>query len=285
MSEARYATFDPEQFAVGGGLLDDADVIIKSARFAHFTYPGSGKTTTALVVTFEDAEGKAHEQVYSIGDTDKFAPSEDGSKVLLTGTATSINAKSNFAQFAKSLIDAGVNRTLLQTDDIRVIDGMRLHVLGVSQKDKDGKAIKNEKGFDRTLLLASKLLALPGEKVTAKPAAKTTKPAATGAPATAKATATAPAAGEPPSQEVADKAVQFISQAVVKAGGTVKRSSISPLVFQAAMIAKDPNKQSLPKLAFDPAFLAANSGRPVQDGDNFYAYEYDEATQEIKAAA
>src|SRR5437868_4688184 len=141
-SEVRYATFDPEGFAVGGGLLDDADVLIKSARFQHFTYPGSDKTTTALMLILEDAEGKAHEQPYSVGDTDKFAPSDDGKKVLLTGTATSINAKSNFAQFAKSLIDAGVPRTFLQTDDIGVLDGMRIHVIGVAQKDKEGKVIK-----------------------------------------------------------------------------------------------------------------------------------------------
>jgi hypothetical protein len=286
MSEVRYATFDPEGFAVGGGLLDDADVLVKSARFQHFTYP-SGEVTTALMAILEDAESKVHEQVYSVGDPEKFAPSEDGSKVLLTGTANSINAKSNFAQFVKSLIDSGVPRTLFQTDNIGVLDGLRIHVVGVAQKDKDGKVIKNAKGFDRTLLLASKLIALPGEKPAAAPktaAPKATK-AATGAPATASAPA-APAAG-PVSQEIADKAVQYIAQVAVKQGGSVPRAKVSALVFQAAMVAKDTDKASLPKLAFDPDFLAANSGRPVEaaGGEGYYSFEYDAASQVIKDAS
>lgn len=290
MSEVRYATFDPEAFAVGGGLLDDADVLVKSARFQHFSYPGSNEVTTALMTILEDAEGKIHEQPYSVGNPEKFAPSEDGSKVLLTGTANSINAKSNFAQFVKSLIDAGVPRTLFQTDDIRVLDGLRVHVVAVAQKDKDGKTIKNAKGFDRTVLLASKLIALPGEKPTA--AAKTTAPkgtkAATGAPATAKAPA-APAAGVEVTQEIADKAVGYIAQVAAKQGGTVARSKVSALVFQLAMQAKDSDKASLPKLAFDKDFLAANSERAVESTvanvEGYFAFEYDAATETIKDAS
>lgn len=283
MSEVRYATFDPEGFAVGGGLLDDADVLLKEVGFQVYDYNGKGKETTALRVVMEDGEGKVHEQYYSVGDPSKFAASDDGSKILLTGTAASINAKSNFAQFAKSLIDSGVNRALLQTDDIRVIAGMRLHVNAVAQKDKDGKVVKNDGGFDRTLLLATKLIALPGEKPTTKAGAKATKPAA-GAPATSKTAAPAAAAAEV-SEEVADKAVRYIALVATKQGGTVPRSKVSALVFQAAMQAKDADKAALPKLAFDPEFLTNNSGRPVIEGDNQFFYEYDAATQVISAAA
>lgn len=272
MSETRYATFDPEGFAVGTGLLDDADVVLKEVGFQHFDYNGKGKATTALRVLMEDAEGKSHEQYYSVGDPQKFAPSDDGSKVLLTGTATGINSASNFAQFAKSLINAGVPRTLLQTDDIRVIAGLKIHVNAVAQKGKDGAVQKNDAGYDRTLLLATKLIALPGEK-----------PAAGKGKAGSKATA-APAAAEAPSEAIADKVVQYVAQVAKASGGSVARSKVSALVFQAAMKAKDADKTALPKLAFDPDFLVANSGRGVQSGDEFFAYEYDAATQTIKDA-
>lgn len=275
MSEARYATFDPENFAVGTGLLDDADVLIKSAKFAPFTYPGTATTTLALILVLEDAEGKEHEQPYSVGDLDKFAASDDGSKILLTGNATQINAKSNFAQFIKSLIDSGVPRTRFQTDNIAHIVGTRVHVNAMAQKDKEGKEAKNAKGFTRTILLATKLIALPGEK----PAAGTK---ATGTKATTK-----PAASQTdaPSEEITDKVVGYVAQVAAAAGGTLPRSKVSALVFQAAMKAKDADKAVLPKLAFDPEFLTANSGRGVQVGDVYTAFEYDAATQVITAAA
>lgn len=286
MSEVQYASFDPETFVAGGGLLDDADVIVRNPRFASFTYPGTSSTTTALMTDLEDAEGKLHEQPYSVGDPQKFAASEDGQKVLLTGTATSINAKSNFAEFAKSLVNAGVPRTLLQqasVEGVKVLDGLRIHVVAQVQKDKSGNAIKNSKGYDRTLLLATKLIALPGEQPKANQAAS--KPAA-GAPKATKTAAAAPAvASAPVSEELADKAVQYITQVAGEQGGSVARAKVSTLVFQAAMKTKDADKQRLTSLSFDEGFLTANSGRPVQSGDVMVAFEYDAATKVISKAA
>lgn len=279
MGYVRYATFDPEAFAAGTGLLDDADVIVKEAGFRVYDYNGKADPSTTLRVLFEDAEGKAHEQYYGVGKPDKFTPSDDGKKILLTGTATAINVRSNFAQFAKSLVDAGVPRTLLQTDDIGVIAGMRLHVNAVVQKDKDGKETKNDKGYARTVLLATKLIALPGEKPTTTAASKATSAKATGKPAT-----TTPAS-EAPSEVIADKTVRYLTEVAKASGGSVPRAKVSALVFQAAMKAKDADKAQLPKLAFDPEFLTAHSGRGVQVGDEFFAYEYDATSQTISAAA
>jgi hypothetical protein len=276
MSEVRYASFNPEAFVQGGTLLDDADVIVRNPRITHFTYPGGKSTTTALVLEFEDAESKKHEQPYSIGQPEKFAPSDDGSKVLLTGTATAINKSSNFAQFIASLINSGVPVSLFQTDDIKAIDGLRIHVNAVAQKDKSGNVVKNDKGYDRTVLLATKLIALPGEK-----------PKSGGAKATAgskPAAAPAQAAAEV-SDELADKAVRYLSTIAGEQGGSVPRAKVSTLVFQAAMKAKDDAKQQLMKVVFDEGFLKANSGRPVVDGDTAYAFEYDEASKVISKAA
>lgn len=278
MSEVRYASFDPETFVGGAGLFDDGDVIVRNPRIQQFTFPGEKSfTATALVAEFEDAEGKLHEnQVYAIGDTDKFAASDDGTKVLLIGTAKNIHPKSSFAQFVTSLINSSVPKSLFQTDNIKVLDGLRIHVTAVPLKDKNDKVLKNAKGYDRTILLATKLIALPGQ---APAGAKATKATA----GTKAAPATAPAAEV--SDDLADKAVRYLSVIAGEQGGSVARAKVSTLVFQAAMKAKDDAKQALMKVVFDEGFLTANSGRPVVEGDTAFAFEYDAATKVISKAA
>lgn len=277
MSEVRYATLDPETFA-SSAFLDDADVIVQNPRFGQFNYPG-GAVTTALLAEFEDAEGKKHEQVYSIGDPQKFAASDDGSKVLLTGTASAIPSKSNFAEFAKSLINSGVPRELLQTDSISAIAGLRIHVRATPQKDAQGNVKKNDKGYDRTILLATAVIALPGASPKGAKAPAAAKPAA-GAKAAPAAAATAPV-----SEELADKAVRFLSVVVREAGGSMPRAKVSTAVFQAAMKAKDNDKQALMKVVFEESFLTENSGRPVVEGESMFSFEYDAATKVITSAA
>lgn len=280
MSEVRYATFDPTSF-VQGGLLDDADVRIADAGFQVWNYNGGGKDTTALRVAFEDAEGKTHEQFYSVGDPERFSPSDDGSKILLTGTATSINAGSNFAQFVKSLIDAGVPVSFFQTDDIKKLVDLRIHVNRVNQKERAGINNTRDNGQARTILLATKLISLPGQKPAGGGA---TKAAATKTGAT-KTSAPAAAPAVEVSEELADKVVRYLSTVAGEQGGSVPRAKVSTLVFQAAMKAKDAAKQDVMKLAFDESFLTANSGRPVTEGDEVFAFEYDSAAKVINKAA
>jgi len=284
MSEVRYATFDPETFVAREGLLDDADVIVRNPRFGHFTYPGTSTTTTALIVDLEDGEAKLHNQPYSVGQPDKFSPSDDGAKVLLTGTATSIDPKSNFALFVKSIINSGVPAKFFQTDDIKGIEGLRIHVKAQVQKDRDGNAIKNTKGYDRTVLLATKLIALPGQAPAAgAPAAgaKVSAPAGAKAP---KAPA-APAAAAEVSDELRDKVIRYVAQVADAQGGTVLRSKVSTLSYQAAMKANDADKQAVMKLSFDESFLTDNTGRMVEADGKSYAFEYDAAAKSINRIA
>lgn len=284
MSETpRIAAFGQEDdFVTSSGLLDDADVTILSARFGHFTYPGGDTTTTALIVSVEDQDGKKHEQTYSVGDPEKFTPSEDGSQVFLQGSATKINSASNFATFITSLVNAGVDRNLFSTGNITVLDGMKLHVLAQPQKDRSGKEVKNAKGYTRTILLASKLLALPG----AAPAKAASKPAAGAPKAAAGKKAAATTAAPEVSETVADKVVLYVAKAAAgEKDGSIARMKVATPVFRLTNAAADPDRLEIAKLSPNKEVLKANSGRPVFDGEEAYSFEYDEASDTIKVAA
>jgi hypothetical protein len=274
MSEAlRTASLNPDD-AVQGGLLDDADVEIVGARFDIFTY-STGQTGVGAIINFRDAEEKIHEQFYSAGQSDRYVPSDDKTKLLLTGTATGLNQSSNLVAYLSSLVNAGVPKPFF-SDSIGVMVGMKLHVNRVNQP---GRAVlagseSAEGGRPKTILLATKLLSMPGEK-TGKAATKATAKATPGA---------APvAASAEVSTELSDKAVQYIFRVSEK---PVLRQKISTLVFQAANTAKDADKQALTKIVFDESWLTANSGRPVEDADNgVVAFDYDAATKTLSRAA
>lgn len=266
-TQAQALSFNPND-AVQGGLLDAADVIVRAARICMWDYNGKAKATTAIRVQFEDGDGKLHEQYYSIGDPERYVPSEDGTQVLPTNGATGLNTSSNGYQFMKSLVDSGVPADFVTTD-ISKIDGIKLHVQQVAQPKRAG--LSDQK--DRTILLATKLIALPGQS-----------PVKGGSKGSANATAPAAAAASV-SGDVADKAIIYISQVLAANGGTVPRAKVSQLVFQAANTAKDSDKAALTKIVYDEKFLAENSGRPVENGTDVVAFEYDAASKTLKAAA
>jgi hypothetical protein len=277
MSEIRALSFNPND-AVAGGLLDDADVLIKEARICLWDYNGKANTTCAIRVAFVDGEDKQHEQYYSVGAPDRYVPSEDGRQVLPVAGATGLNTNSNAFRFIKSLVDSGVPADFIATD-IGKLDGMRVHVKQFAQEKRAGLN-QPQDDKNRTSLLVTKLIAMPGEK----PKGGTTKAATASKPATG-APASAPATTNAPSAEVADKAVIYIAQVLAANGGSVSRAKISQLVFQAANAAKDGDKQALTKIVYDEKFLNDNAGRPVASGDEMVSFNYDAANKTLSAAA
>ncbi len=275
MTESRVASLNPTD-AIQGGLLDDVDVIVESARFTMWDYNGKAKTVTALRVQYKDGEDKLHEQYYSCGDPERFVPSDDGKKLLLTGTATALNTTSNVVLYLSSLINAGFPSAKL-VDDITTIEGLRAHVQRVTQAKRAGITQADDK--ERSLLLVTKILALPGEAVKGG-TVKAAKPKATAA-----AVAAAPAvAALAPGSDLAPKTIEYVVAAAQGAGGNISRQAISQKVFQLAMGAKDPDKATVCKLAFDEAFLTANSGpRFTDDGTPIASFEYDGASKTISA--
>lgn len=244
MSEVRTASLNPND-AVQGGLLDDADVVIREARFTLWNYNGAAKDTTALRVSMEDADGKQHEQYYSAGDPERFVPSDDGRKLYLTGTATALNASSNVVQFLKSLIDAGFPAAGL-TDDIGAIDGLKAHVNRVTQQKRSFQGAAPDNGRERTILLVTKVIAMPGEKP---------KKGGAKAATVSVAPAVSAANGSEVSDEIADAAAQYLLEILAENGGSIERQKVSQLAFQKALKAKDARKSEITKAVFNEQFL------------------------------
>jgi hypothetical protein len=280
MSEMRTASLNPND-AVQGGLLSDADIIIDSALFTLFDYNGTQAPSPALRVQFKDGDDKLHEQHYSAGKSENFVPSEDGRKLLLTGTATALNTGSNVYKFLKSLVDSGFPIEKLM-DDIGVIVGTRAHVIQVANPAERGEQKLDKNGRPKTTLLVTKILALPGEKVAKAKAAAPKVAVTAGKPATTvtpAGTLTAPA-----SDDTVSKTVGYVITALQAAGGPISRQAISQKVFMIANSAKDADKAGVCKLAFEEGFLSGNSGSPIQAGEDLVAFEYDAETKMIKLA-
>src|SRR6185436_11356243 len=102
MSQA--VSLKPKDAIQGGGLLDDADVLIKECRFKLWDYNGSiPNPIFALGVVFEGEDGSTVEQFYSAGDTKHYVPSQDGKRAQAVGTQTGLNEGTNAMMFLASL--------------------------------------------------------------------------------------------------------------------------------------------------------------------------------------
>jgi hypothetical protein len=248
----------PADAVEGAGLpLDDVDVIIKEARFALWNYNNTQAEGPALRVIFVDGEEKSHEQYFSAGKIEKSVPSDDGKKLLPVSDASpkGLNKSTKAFTFLASLFNADpAVGTLLADGDVSKLDGLRAHVIAAADKNDKGETIKNAKGYDRTTIVVSKIIALPGQTPKAAAAGKK---AAAGAPA---APAAAAAAGN---AELDAKVAEIVLGVLAEQGGTVARLKLSPLVFKAA--GKESNKQAIVTRAFQEDFLKANFG---YDGTN-----------------
>lgn len=253
MSDQQFVSLFPEDAVEGAGLpLDDADVILKDVSFVLWNYNGTQPDGPALRVVFVDGEDKEHIQYYSAGKIEKSVPSEDGTKLLPVNLESprGLNKSTKAYAFLTSMLNAdpGV-RALLAEGNVKKLTDTRAHVQAVADKEKDGTTKKNAKGYDRTTILVSKIIALPGQK-----------PAAAGAKA-AKATAAAPAAAAaaPANSDIDDATVGYILGVLAANGGSVAKAQLTTKVFQAANAAKDANKSPITTRAGQVEFLKGRS--------------------------
>jgi len=174
MSEEQVFSLNPETFTEGGGLLDDVDATIKEANYEMFTYPNTSISAPALKVVLTDDDGQDHTQHYTCGDSKNMAPSGDGTKLIPLGKSKSLSKDSNPAMLMPSLLEAGFPTSSLNGSDCTVLVGIKAHWL----RKPVPKKKPNDK--DRSVLCATEVISLPGEKGKAKKTtAKATAAAAT----------------------------------------------------------------------------------------------------------
>lgn len=200
---ANLSTVRPDE-AVGGGLLDDVDVIIKKARFKPVKYGAMKNYALGVVVDFvtDDEEAKEHSEIYSAGDLKNFVPTNDGDEPAgatksqylqlangdldadaddlaeMEGIAPmKLNAKagatiplnSNYLYFNKKLAECGFPVEEM-SPDIRWMEGLRLHV---QRHDKEGQVVEPGKKAIRPLIPTEYRGRVKGKVGAAKAATKT----------------------------------------------------------------------------------------------------------------
>jgi hypothetical protein len=218
-----------DEFVQGAGRLDDVDITVASARWVSWDYRGKiANAVLALQVNAVDAEGTEHEEYLSCGDLKFFVPSGDGKKAVPVGSQVKLNINTNAVAFIASLMNADTRgemaAKLRTSDDISVLDGLKLHVVQKAQPKRAGivaaPGVASAEG--KTQLIVEKVLSYPWEKAGAAPRAAAAAPAA------------APKAGNgaPP---VADANTELATSTLVtivsEAGGTIKKSAIAGKVF------------------------------------------------------
>jgi len=254
---------NPSEF-VDGGMLNDIDVLFKSARFSMFDYGGKAEAVPALKIELvPDGEDDVKEQYWSAGGADKWQPSEDGKRLLPIGSATHLNTNTNIYPLLKSLVDAGFPSDKLG-DDISVLDGLKAHVTRIPitrNISRDDGAKK-----DQTVLIVSKIINLPWET-----SAKTTgKAGSKGKGGTKQAEAT-----QDKGKDISSLAREFVekllSAELANGSTTIPKRDVMTKCYKEHGLADDPNKAAITKLLVDDKFL---KGPWEVDG---MAWSYDNA--------
>lgn len=161
------ASLRPDDYAEGGGLLDNEDVVWEEVRFTMWDYGGRGPTTPALCVKMTVVDsGDEVEQYYSAGKAQDWEPSDDGTELVSVGKASGINRNSNVAILINSMIEAGFPADKIG-DDCSVMDGLECHM--VRQDAPERKGLVNtprEDGRDYkpTILVVDEISKLPWDK-------------------------------------------------------------------------------------------------------------------------
>jgi hypothetical protein len=219
---------------------------------------GKANPSVALKVSMEDENGITHEQYYSAGDPKRLTPIEEGKGVVgVESSPNGLTSSTNAVAFITSLINAGFPEDKI-TNDVSVFDGMTVHVNQVAQPKRPG--LKDQKE-NKTYLLVTKIVRMPGEAAPVKPAkGAPVQKAATGprpVPANAGPTPTpspAPVPGAEPSADVVAKARATVLEILAQKGGAIPKQKLPTEAFRA--LSNDPDRNTIVTLVFQDAFLA-----------------------------
>lgn len=252
---------------VQGGLLDDADVLIKGSRFSTWDYNGKQpQPVLAIHLSMEDGEAQVHEQYLSSGELRFFVPSSDGRLAVPVGNQSKLNLNTNAVAFLLSVMNAATDADWLAkfkgSGDVSLLEGMRMHVIRKAQPKRAGiiqaPGVEGQPQREKTQLLCERIISYPGQ---AAPAAGKSEQAA----GKSAVTATAPAAAGGAASEVDDTAVGALCTVIGENGNSMKVSAIAGKFFSSAgvksMELPPATKNAVLGVIVKPDFLGA-AGRP-----------------------
>lgn len=233
----------PSEFVEGGAVPVDMNLLWKECRFNLFDYAGKAKATTAARIKYVSDGGTEYDQQYSVGDPERFIPSQDGKTLVAVGEAQSLSKSSNFSVLMNALINAGFPENKLpESGDISVLDGLYTFNIGLPEPKRSGLARPVEEGArPKVMSVPSQILRLPWEKKGGKKVAAKV--------------ATEDEGGEEGGEgdeAIAKKALDLVAKAVKTGGGTTTRQKIGVAVFKD--LAKDPDKDAVASTIFSAEF-------------------------------
>lgn len=170
--------FDPANHSQGGGLWDGKTVTITSAvakteALKYGEKKGGGpvldkKTGEPIIQTAlyikgiaDGGDDKEREEVYSVGD--KMAATPDGEGFTMKdGGPARFHANSNMGKFAAALKVSGFDLSVLYKDGKQRLKsglvGARFAFKAEAKLGKDGKTLKDDKGYDKNVHLPVKFV-------------------------------------------------------------------------------------------------------------------------------
>lgn len=259
------------------GLLDDANVLIRTARFAQWNYNGKIKDPIlALRAEMLDEEGKVHEQFMSSGDLTFFVPSNDGRKAVPIGKYQKLNKNTNAAAFILSIMNSDtrgeMTAKLKTTDDIGVLDGLKVHVVRKKQPKRQslvapgseaaGVAAQEEEKFQ---MVVDRVLSYPwengaGQVQTIRPSDVAQIPASV---LTGAAPQSAPATGG--ASAATDLAIGVVVSVIAANGGSIKKAAIAGKVYTNDLVKSESaaTKNAILGLVTKDEFLLSDAAKAV----------------------
>lgn len=224
---------DPRTATEGGGIFDDADGTVTSAKWGMYNYQGKQAPGPGLIINVEhetDGKVQTEEQFWSCGQAKDWLPSRDGKDISSPTGKSGFVKSSNVMALMKSLIAAGFPEDkLAASNDPSVLVGLSAHwdrVAAEKIRDQDK---------ERTVLQVSRIIKLPWESA---PRAGGGNGAAAVDPGTA------------------SKAQGYIMAVLLEKGTAVKKSDLAMAVFQKATLAGDAGAAQYMNLLADDTFVS-----------------------------
>lgn len=271
-------SLNPNTF-VEGGLIDDVDAEFIEVQFCGYDYNGTVEAVLALGIKMRctvDNQQKDYDQYYSAGDLANFAPSPDGYSLEPVSGKTALNSNSNAAKFLMSLQAAGAGALdeILNSGSVQGLVGLKCHMNRVAQPKRSG-IVRTGKNADReqTILLVTKIIAMPGQAVASPvkalgakvgqglPAAKPAAKVGMGGVAGAASKPVVPAGtngAATPNADVDSLAAETLIGLLAAAGGAMAKKDLPPATFRA--LAGNPLKTKVVSRIFEDAFLSSVDG-------------------------
>ena len=265
MADKLILSFAPEDF-VQGGLINDTDVLVTSAKWEYFDYSGQVSSNPAVALRLQGTvvgSDETWDQHISAGSNKDFVPTpeDDGDTLSPQGTGTALRKGSNFHIFVESLVKCGFPVERLHEGKASNFVGVKFHLLRVPAPKREGLT-PSEGGREKTVVTCSKLLATPWDKRAA--AAGSKKAAAASAPAAAAAAEAEPA--EESGTSTADTAITNITEVLTAAGKALSTATLKVKLLAALGTMDAKEKQAIVKLGQDTGWLAENGFTVTEAG-------------------